>query len=142
MADKVLLVKFGEIAMRGDNQYIFINRLILAIRRNLDPVGNYYVVREPGRLIVEDRGGEMDYDLVIPRVEPIFGLVALCPGIRLQEMSMDAIKEEALRHMQELYGDKPMTFKVNARRSNKGFGVASMQIAADVGNTSSTTCRT
>ena len=102
MADKVLLVKFGEIAMRGDNQYIFINRLILAIRRNLDPVGNYYVVREPGRLIVEDRGGEMDYDLVIPRVEPIFGLVALCPGIRLQEMSMDAIKEEALRHMQEL----------------------------------------
>ena len=117
MADKVLLVKFGEIAMRGDNQYIFINRLILAIRRNLDPVGNYYVVREPGRLIVEDRGGEMDYDLVIPRVEPIFGLVALCPGIRLQE----------------LYGDKPMTFKVNARRSNKGFGVASMQIAADVG---------
>ena len=68
MADKVLLVKFGEIAMRGDNQYIFINRLILAIRRNLDPVGNYYVVREPGRLIVEDRGGEMDYDLVIPRV--------------------------------------------------------------------------
>ena len=46
---------------------------------------------------------------------------------------MDAIKEEALRHMQELYGDKPMTFKVNARRSNKGFGVASMQIAADVG---------
>ena len=79
MADKVLLVKFGEIAMRGDNQYIFINRLILAIRRNLDPVGNYYVVREPGRLIVEDRGGEMDYDLVIPRVEPIFGLVALCP---------------------------------------------------------------
>ena len=26
MADKVLLVKFGEIAMRGDNQYIFINR--------------------------------------------------------------------------------------------------------------------
>ena len=30
MADKVLLVKFGEIAMRGDNQYIFINRLWIA----------------------------------------------------------------------------------------------------------------
>lgn len=72
MADKVLLVKFGEIAMRGDNQYIFINRLILAIRRNLDPVGNYYVVREPGRLIVEDRGGEMDYDLVIPQSRAYF----------------------------------------------------------------------
>ncbi len=133
MAEKVILVKFGEIAMRGDNQYIFINRLIQAIRRNIDPVGNYYVVREPGRLIVEDRGGEMDYDLVMPRIEPIFGLVAVCPGIRLEEISMAAIKTESLAYMQEMYGDKPMTFKVNARRSNKNFATPSMEICADVG---------
>lgn len=133
MAEKVLLVKFGEVAMRGDNQYIFINRLILAIRRNLDPVGNYYVVREPGRLIVEDRGGEMDYDTVIPRVEPIFGLVGLCPGLKLDEMSLETLKKDALAHMQEMYGDKPMTFKVNARRSNKGFEAHSQQICEDVG---------
>ena len=44
MADKVLLVKFGEIAMRGDNQYIFINRLILSIRWNVR------IVREPRRV--------------------------------------------------------------------------------------------
>ena len=41
MAEKVLIVKYGEIAMRGNNQYIFINRLISAIRKNLDPIGNY-----------------------------------------------------------------------------------------------------
>ena len=35
MAEKVLIVKYGEIAMRGNNQYIFINRLISAIRKNL-----------------------------------------------------------------------------------------------------------
>ncbi len=133
MAEKVLLVKFGEVAMRGDNQYIFINRLILAIRRNLDAVGNYYVVREPGRLIVEDRGGEMDYDTVIPRVEPIFGLVGLCPGLKLEEMSMETLKKDALAHMQEMYGDTPMTFKVNARRSNKGFEARSQEICADLG---------
>ena len=52
MAEKVLIVKYGEIAMRGNNKYIFINRLISAIRKNLDPYGNYYVVRDPGRLIV------------------------------------------------------------------------------------------
>ena len=55
MAEKVLIVKYGEIAMRGNNKYIFINRLISAIRKNLDPYGNYYVVRDPGRLIVENR---------------------------------------------------------------------------------------
>ena len=76
MAEKVLIVKYGEIAMRGNNKYIFINRLISAIRKNLDPYGNYYVVRDPGRLIVENRDGELDYDFTIPKLETIFGLHA------------------------------------------------------------------
>ena len=78
MAEKVLIVKYGEIAMRGNNKYIFINRLISAIRKNLDPYGNYYVVRDPGRLIVENRDGELDYDFTIPKLETIFGLHSIC----------------------------------------------------------------
>ena len=39
MAEKVLIIKYGEIAMRGNNRYLFINRLISAIRRNIDPFG-------------------------------------------------------------------------------------------------------
>ena len=37
MAEKVLIVKYGEIAMRGNNKYIFINRLISGIRINHEP---------------------------------------------------------------------------------------------------------
>ncbi len=133
MAEKVLIVKYGEIAMRGNNRYIFINRLISAIRRNIDPLGNYYVVRDPGRLIIEDRGGELDYDLLIPRIEPIFGLVAVCPGVRLADMSYETILEEALRHMQEHYGDREVSFKVKTRRANQGFTMPSMEMNMKVG---------
>ena len=133
MAEKVLIVKYGEIAMRGNNQYIFINRLISAIRKNLDPIGNYYVVRDPGRLIVEDRGGELDYDLTIPKLETIFGLHSICPGIRLDNMEFDTICEESLRHMQETYGDKELTFKVKTRRANKKFEMHSMDLSMEVG---------
>lgn len=133
MAEKVLIVKYGEIAMRGNNRYIFINRLISAIRRNIDPLGNYYVVRDPGRLIVEDRNGELDYDLLIPRIEPIFGLVAVCPGVRLADMSFETILEESYQHMKEFYGDKEITFKVNTRRANQGFTMPSMEVNAEVG---------
>ncbi|WMI81378.1 tRNA uracil 4-sulfurtransferase ThiI [Anaerotignum sp. MB30-C6] len=133
MAEKVLIVKYGEIAMRGNNRYIFINRLISAIRRNIDPLGSYYVVRDPGRLIVEDRGGELDYDLLIPRIEPIFGLVAVCPGVRLGDMSFETILEESYQHMKELYGDEEITFKVNTRRANQGFTMPSMEVNAEVG---------
>lgn len=106
MAEKVLIVKYGEIAMRGNNKYIFINRLISAIRKNLDPYGNYYVVRDPGRLIVENRDGELDYDFTIPKLETIFGLHSICPGVRLENNDFDTICKEALAHMQEFYGDK------------------------------------
>ena len=133
MAEKVLIVKYGEIAMRGNNQYIFINRLISAIRKNLDPIGNYYVVRDPGRLIVEDRGGELDYDLTIPKLETIFGLHSICPGIRLDNMEFETICEESLRHMHETYGDKELTFKVKTRRANKKFEMHSMDLSMEVG---------
>ncbi|WP_313526819.1 tRNA uracil 4-sulfurtransferase ThiI [Anaerotignum sp.] len=133
MAEKVLIVKYGEIAMRGNNRYIFINRLISAIRRNIDPLGNYYVVRDPGRLIVEDRGGELDYDLLVPRIEPIFGLVAVCPGVRLADMTLETILEESYHHMMELYGDTEVSFKVNTRRANQGFTMPSMEVNAEVG---------
>ena len=133
MAEKVLIIKYGEIAMRGNNRYIFINRLISAIRRNIDPLGNYYVVRDPGRLIVEDRGGELDYDLLIPQIEPIFGLVAVCPGVRLADMSLETILEESLQHMQDQYGDQQISFKVKSRRANQGFTMPSMEVNMKVG---------
>lgn len=133
MAEKVLIIKYGEIAMRGNNRYLFVNRLIEAIRRNIDPVGDYYVVRDPGRLIVEDRGGELDYELLIPLVKPIFGLVAVCPGVRLENMEFQTIAEEALAHMQEFYGEKETTFKVHTRRANQGFTMPSMEVNAEIG---------
>ena len=79
MAEKVLIVKYGEIAMRGNNKYIFINRLISAIPQNLDPYGNYYVVRDPGRLIVENRDGELDYDFTIQSWKPSSGCIPSAP---------------------------------------------------------------
>ena len=44
MDEKVLIVKYGEVAMRKNNQYIFISRLVSSIRRNLDGLGDFYVV--------------------------------------------------------------------------------------------------
>ena len=134
MAEKVLIVKYGEIAMRGNNKYIFINHLIAAIRRNLEDVGNYYVVRDPGRLIVVDQDGELDYDLTIPYIKSIFGLGSICPGVRLDDLEYETIKEGCLAHMQELYGDREqVTFKVHTRRANKSFTTPSMEVNMEIG---------
>ena len=54
MEERVLLVKYGEIAMRGNNRQLFVKRLVETIRKNIDSDGDFYVVREQGRLIVAE----------------------------------------------------------------------------------------
>ena len=46
MEEKVLIVKFGEIAMRGNNRPIFISQLVKTMRNNLEKEGNFYIVKE------------------------------------------------------------------------------------------------
>ncbi len=133
MEEKVLIVKFGEIAMRGNNRPIFISQLVKTMRNNLDKIGNYYVVKEQGRLIVEDRDGELDYDSVISEIMPIFGLVGVCPGIKTTDQSMENLREVALKHMQTFFGDEQTTFKVDVKRANKKFPMTSREVAADIG---------
>lgn len=133
MEEKVLIVKFGEVAMRGNNRHIFISQLVKTMRNNLDKEGDFYIVKEQGRLIVEDRGAEMDYDRVIPRIVPIFGLVGVCPGVKTTDQSMQNLREVALKHMQMFFGKEKTTFKVKVKRADKRFALTSKEVAADIG---------
>ncbi len=133
MDEKVLIVKYGEVAMRKNNQYIFISRLVSSIRRNLDGLGEFYVVKEQGRLIIESRGGEMDFDKIIPRVIKIFGILGVCPGVKTKDQGIENLKRLALEHVKEYYTGRKMTFKVQARRANKDYPLISNEICAIVG---------
>ena len=133
MEEKVLLAKYGEIAMRGNNRKLFVTRLVKAIRRNLDPIGDFYVVREQGRLIIEDRGKEMDYEEVIPRVLCVLGITGVCPGIKTTDQTIEHLRELALSYMRHYFSDKPYTFKVETKRSDKRYPLESREVSADIG---------
>ena len=133
MEEKVLIVKFGEVAMRKNNRPIFISQLVKTMRNNLKKEGNFYIVKEQGRLIVEDRGGEMEYDRVIPKIVPIFGLVGVCPGVKTTDQSMENLRKVALNHMKEFFSEQKITFKVEVKRADKRYPLTSKEIAADIG---------
>ncbi len=50
MEEKVLIVKFGEIAMRGNNRSMFISQLVKTMRNNLEKEGNFYIVKRAGQI--------------------------------------------------------------------------------------------
>lgn len=133
MEENVLIIKYGEVAMRGNNMRLFINRIIDSIRKNVDQYGNFYVEKEQGRLILVDKNGQMDYDLVIPKIIPIFGIHGVCPGIKTTDQSYENIKKLCLEHMKEHFGDKETTFKVIAKRANKKYPMESPEIMSGIG---------
>ena len=133
MTEKVMIVKYGEIAMRLKNRQQFIVQLISAMRKNLDTVGKYYIEQEMGCLIVEDRGGEMDYDLVLEKIGTVFGIFSMAPGVKVTDQNLENLQKEALALMQHLYGDQSLSFKVVTKRSNKNYPMSSMEVSAEVG---------
>ncbi len=132
---KVLLIKYGEIALRGKNRGLFEKKLIDSVRKNLKDVeGNFYVVKEQGRLILENLDGDIDYSKVISRVSKVLGTVAVCPCVKIDDSDIETIQESVVQYIYDTYDNYNFTFKVKARRSNKSYPLQSNEICAEVGH--------
>lgn len=129
MYDKIL-VRFGEVGLKGKNRAYFINGLAANIRRVLKGLGPGYRVSTPyGRVFVDLPPGAQ-VEPVLSALQRVFGLVSFSPVVQT-ELDMGAIKEAALREL--LADGQPETFKVAARRSLKTFSLNSMEINQELG---------
>lgn len=127
------LIKYGEIGIKGKNRYIFEDALVRQIRfalKNVD--GEFYVHKSYGRVYV-DCDGEYDYEETVESLSRVFGIVGICPVVRLEDKGFEELKKEVVAYMDEMYPDKNKTFKVEARRSKKSYPLQSMQINCQLG---------
>ncbi|HBT20127.1 MAG TPA: tRNA 4-thiouridine(8) synthase ThiI [Peptococcaceae bacterium] len=124
----VILVRYGEIGLKGKNRIYFERMLMDNIRRSLGDLKGIKVSREHGRLYVEH---EEDAERVIERLKKVFGIVSVSPA-RVVPLDMEAIKEGALDEVKEFLKDRG-TFKVETKRANKKFPYKSIEINSIVG---------
>ena len=66
-------------------------------------------------------------------LQKVFGIVGICPVVRLEDQGFEQLKKDVVAYMDELYPDKNITFKVEARRSRKNYPKNSMEINCDIG---------
>ena len=127
------LIKYGEIGIKGKNRYIFEDALVRQIRFALKDVdGEFYVHKSYGRVYV-DCDGEYDYEETVESLSRVFGIVGICPVVRLEDKGFEELKKEVVAYMDEMYPDKNKTFMVEARRSKKSYPLQSMQINCQLG---------
>ena len=121
---KVLLVRFGEVHLKGLNRPYFLKMLVNDIRKAIAESGGRVWMSE-GRMYVSDAP---DMEECTRRVSRVFGVYSVSPAIEM-EKDLDAIVAQAI----ELMRDKQGTFKVFCRRSDKHFSLNSQELAAHVG---------
>lgn len=133
MEYKTFLIKYAEIGTKGKNRYVFEDVLCQQIKNHVAALGEFAIRREYGRIFLEAESA-YDYEDLIAELQKVFGIVGICPIVVEEQVTFDAIKDKAIEYMRECYGDKALTFKVNARRTNKKFPLKSMELNSEIGH--------
>lgn len=133
MRYKSFLVKYGEIGVKGKNRYLFEDALMKQIRIALTAVeGEFVVSKELGRIYV-DADKDYDEDEVISALTKVFGIVAVCPMVRIEDKDFENLKKAVVEYIDKVYENKKITFKVDTRRADKNYPGTSETINADLG---------
>ncbi len=122
---KLLMVRFGEIYLKGQNRPFFLNLLMRRIRTAVRPLGGKVTLND-GRFYVTDYSDE---EAAVQAIQKIFGVHSLCVAVEMGKESFEDIKKTAAELMEGCTG----TFKVESRRSDKRFALTSPEINREVG---------
>ncbi|MDD4753434.1 MAG: tRNA 4-thiouridine(8) synthase ThiI [Desulfitobacteriaceae bacterium] len=124
---ELILVRYGELGLKGKNKSQFINRLVRNIERSLKGLAPRKVESTWGRIWVPVVN---DMEETIERLTKVFGIYSVSPVIKT-EKSLEAIQQAALRVLHDALPDGGR-FKVETRRSDKTFPMTSPEISKAV----------
>lgn len=128
---EIILIKNGELALKGQNRRGFEETLMKNIRRRLRSLGEVDIHAAQSTVYVLPKTEDFDMKEAVNRVGKIFGIAAFTPSAVAQK-DMEKIKQTTALYLEkELSGAS--TFKVEAKRADKTFPFKSPEIAREVG---------
>lgn len=128
----ILIVRCGEVALKGMNKPYFERMLVDRIRRNLKSFSGVDIKRQEGLIFVR-ADKTLDIDAIIKETAKVFGVDSISKAIEA-EPELDAIGEAAVGYMMNLIQTRgTKTFKVEAKRADKNFPVKSPEIGRIIG---------
>ncbi|EII2692934.1 tRNA 4-thiouridine(8) synthase ThiI [Staphylococcus pseudintermedius] len=124
-----ILVRYGELTLKGGNRKTFVSQLRSNVKRALMPLKGYEVKANRDRMYIQLEP-EADIEEMMTRISKVFGVHSISPVLKL-EKSMDAVYEHARLFAQNYEaGD---SFKIEVKRSDKNFEYETFAIQRMVG---------
>ena len=130
MLNEQILLKSGEIALKGLNRHTFEDALIRNAKHALTPVGDFRFSKAQSTIYAEPKS-ECDLDWAVDRLSRVFGFSALCRAL-VVEKDFEIIRNAAVSYLSEQLLTA-RTFKVVAKRSDKKFAMNSPEICRELG---------
>lgn len=127
----MILMKQGEIVLKGLNKRSFEQKLLANIRKRLKPLGEFQVYCVQSTVYVEPKDENADLDAAFESLKKVFGVVSLSRAAAC-EKDKDAIVELAKRYLADDMR-RARSFKVETKRSDKAFPMTSIQVSQYVG---------
>lgn len=128
---EIILLKDGEIALKGLNRYSFEDTMIKNAKRRLSSLGRFRFYKAQSTIYIEPMEDGIDMEEAVERLKKVFGIAAICRAC-VAEKEWENICHLAPIYLKDALEDAS-TFKVTAKRSDKKFPLDSPKICAELG---------
>ncbi|MBO4876482.1 MAG: tRNA 4-thiouridine(8) synthase ThiI [Ruminococcus sp.] len=128
---EIVLVKYGEMALKGLNKKTFEDMLTKNIKRRIKSLGSFVCTSAQSTLYIDPQDESIDLSEVVDRVGKIFGIAALCRAC-VCEKDFSDVCTKSVEYLTDVLS-YAKTFKVNAKRSDKAFPMKSPEICTELG---------
>ncbi len=129
--NEIILVKNGELALKGLNRSTFEDVLIKNMKRRLAPLGKFTFQKSQSTIMVIPPEGEVDMEEAAQRLTRVFGIAGLSRAAAVPK-DMEQILISSAQYLAPQL-EEIKTFKVEAKRSDKRFPLKSPEICRELG---------
>ncbi len=127
----MILVRYGEIILKGYNRPLFEDALIRNIRSAIKDEGEVKITKAQATIYIEPIDNETQTDAIVAKLKKVFGIVSIVIAYRT-EKSIDGAFHEIQTTFDSVLKNAS-TFKVEAKRADKKFSLKSPEICMEIG---------
>ncbi len=128
---EIILIKNGELTLKGLNRSNFEDALIKNMKRRLRSLGEVSIRKAQSAIYIEPKQDDFDFEEALERVKLIFGIAAFSRAC-VCEKNMEDILSKSVEYLKGTM-ENIKTFKVEAKRSDKKFSLTSPEICRELG---------
>ncbi len=133
MINEIVLAKYGEIVLKGNNKTSFEKLLIKNINKKLKSVGEFEISRKQSTVyIIPKDTSPQNIDIFVEKLQQVFGISAIC-RCAVCEKDFDDIVKTVLEYFKDIL-PYAKTFKVECKRADKRFPMKSPEVCIELGH--------